>query len=212
MSAKANITGKLGAIDLPDMTFTEPIVGPFHLPAVIDGLPEHAISIAQAVTCYGQCQCRATVQKTGGQSTQTPIAQTGIVFQSLHLFQSNTQLSQRLTELIGQLQIMRRITQSPAHEKFHGQITGTSGGAGFDRLARFAPAIHQAVTHTQRNRLIKTMGGSIFKIAPKCLRKMLDDGLAQGLCIGSNRRGQQRPDIPLTDQFASDSSLNSLLI
>ena len=49
---------ELESFDFPWKAFTQPVIRLFHLVAVVDALPEHAVLVANSVTDHGQCESR----------------------------------------------------------------------------------------------------------------------------------------------------------
>ena len=66
--------------DLPGIAQLQPLVRLLHLVAIDDSLVEDAEVIPQAIPDGGQIQRCHGVQKTGSQSAQASVSQTGIHF------------------------------------------------------------------------------------------------------------------------------------
>src|SRR4051812_28495100 len=63
---------------LPRVVTAQPMVRAFALPAVFDGLLEHAIFISQSVAHRRQLHRRHRVEKTSGESPEASVSKAGI--------------------------------------------------------------------------------------------------------------------------------------
>ena len=81
----------------------------FHLPAFADALLENAVVVTNAVAGNRQTESRTTVEKAGGKSAKTAIAEAGIAFSLNHFFQRTTETTQRQRQLILEIEIEHRI-------------------------------------------------------------------------------------------------------
>ena len=101
-AVKGNIHRLFGVVHKPHLATGKPEVGGFGLPAVHDPLTENAVLIANGVA-HGRvtigCQ---TVQIASRQTTQTPVAQTGVGFLIKHFIQFYVKVRQGLREGIHQ--------------------------------------------------------------------------------------------------------------
>src|SRR5271170_3951287 len=68
------------ASNLPRVGTAQPIVRLFMLPAVLDGLLEDAILVAQAIANRGQLHRRHGVEEAGGQTPKPAIYEAGVGF------------------------------------------------------------------------------------------------------------------------------------
>src|SRR5262245_47792018 len=70
----------LGACDLPGPTEREPVVGCFLLNAAHDVLPEDAVVVANAVAHARDAERRHRIEKAGGETSETAVAEPRVGF------------------------------------------------------------------------------------------------------------------------------------
>ena len=69
-----------------------------YLLSVDNPLGENAIFVSNTVAVSGQTQSGHRIQKTSGQTTQSPVTQSGVFFHLLQLFYVQTQLQNNNNE------------------------------------------------------------------------------------------------------------------
>ena len=104
---------------LPRVLATQPVVGLFALPAVLDRLPEHAVFVTQPVAHGGELHRRHRVEKAGGQASEPAIAQPGIGFlfeqgEPIEVVAGGNFLDEGIEQKVGDI-----VGQRPPDQKFH---------------------------------------------------------------------------------------------
>src|SRR5579871_6177505 len=89
MAMEFNLVQHFGTRKFPGIAITQPIVGMFDLPAVLDALREHAIFITDAVTVTRKVERRHGVEEAGGQPPQAAISKCGIRLYFTYIIQSD---------------------------------------------------------------------------------------------------------------------------
>ena len=77
---ESNRNHQIVTADLPAETTLEPRVGMLHLPSVLEGLAKHPIVVAQAIAVCWVIEGRQTIEKTGGKTTETAVAEPWVRF------------------------------------------------------------------------------------------------------------------------------------
>ena len=80
ISAKFNLAGILFSPHVKRISVFQPVIRYFYLIAVFYLLFEHTVSVTDAASVRRISQCSQGIQKTGGQPSQTSVAQRGIRF------------------------------------------------------------------------------------------------------------------------------------
>ena len=135
VTTKANGIADFRTKHFPVVTPAHPVVGYFHLPAILNLLGKHAVLVAQSVTERGQAEFGKGIEKTGRQATQAAIAQGRIVLQFQHIGQLQPADFQLPTNILFQTECGQRVTQRPAHQELHGQVVHPAHRALTDRIA-----------------------------------------------------------------------------
>ena len=111
-----------GAAELPGDVLLRPGVGALNLFAVFDVLTEHAVFVADAVTHRRDAQGGEAVHKTGGQSSQAAVTQTGVAFFGDDVVQILAEFGERFAQGVVNVFGDKRVRQRPSHEEFHRQV------------------------------------------------------------------------------------------
>ncbi len=158
VTAEIDDLGVLQPFEFPGIAVAKPVIGLFHLVAVLDVLAEHAVFVAQPVTEHRQFQRGAAVHEAGGETAQAAVPQSGIVFVLLDLFQFQGVGLHRLLCLGADAHVEQVIAQRTADEKLHGEVEGPA----LSLLAMLFPGIepvgHDAVTQGERQGLVEVIG------------------------------------------------------
>jgi len=117
------------------------------LPAVDDGLAEHAVVVADAVAIAGDAQRGHAVEKARGQPPQTAVAQRGIRLQIGQGVHVQTELGQRLTQRGREFERDQRVAEGTADEKLHRQVIDQLGILRVARVRGVEPVLDHQVAH-----------------------------------------------------------------
>ena len=153
MTAELDAVVHLRPGKLPGVGGVEPVVGHLHLAAVHNGLPEHAVVVADAVAITRDAERGHRIQKTGRQPAQAAVAQSSIGLQLGHGVHVHAQFGQRLAHRGLQLQRNQRIAEGAPHQKLHRQVIDVFHVLGALGAGGAHPALHQLVAYR--------MGGSM---------------------------------------------------
>ena len=78
--AEPDLNGLVRTSDLPRVLATQPVVGLFVLPAVLDRLLEHAVFVAQPITHSRKLHRCHRVEEARRQTPEPAVSQAGIGF------------------------------------------------------------------------------------------------------------------------------------
>ena len=133
--------------DLPRVGSTEPVVGLFLLPAVLDGLPEDAVFVPQAIAHGRDLHRGHGVEKASRQAPQASVAETRvgfllqefvpIEFLSLDHF-AHERVEQKVGSVVG---------QRSADEKLHREVVDALAVLALIGLLRTQPSLREDVAH-----------------------------------------------------------------
>ena len=180
-AAETNPLGQLDASDFPRETVVEPVVGLFHLPAVLDCLTEHPVPVTDPVADDRQPQGRAAVEEAGRQTSETAIAETGVVLGFEHIGIRQAQTVERLLADILESQIEHDVTQQTPHEVLERQIAGLAPIVGLDRQHRGIEPLDEPVPQGQHESAIDERGivrqNGAAERMPEVVREVPHDGI-----------------------------------
>jgi len=103
--AKMHCLFIFGTFDFPGMTATQPGIGFLYLVAGRYILAEHAVLIANAVADHRQAEGRTTVEKAGGETAETTVAEPGIVLLRADFLVVKSQLVESFGEFCIEVQV-----------------------------------------------------------------------------------------------------------
>ena len=132
---------------LPGIGTTEPVVRLLPLPAVLDGLTEHAVFVPQPVTHRRQLHRRHRVEETGGQAPESPIAQTRVRFLVEKAEPVQVLLLDGLPDQRFQQEIRDIVGQRATDEEFQRKIVDALGVLALIGVFREHPALRENVPH-----------------------------------------------------------------
>ena len=115
----AHAVGEFGALEFPRVLARQPVIGHLDLTPVDDGLAEHAIVVANAITHARHTQGRHRIEETGGQPAQTAIAQCGIGLQLGQRVVFDAEIDQGLTHRALHVQRQNGVGEGTADQEFH---------------------------------------------------------------------------------------------
>ena len=117
-AAERDIDGLAGSRDLPGVLLHQPRVRLLVLPAVDDGLPEHAVLVAQPVADRGELHRRHRFEEARRQPAETAIAEPGIRLLLDHGQQIDAGLIHQGGDLRLQEQVRDVVRQRSADQEF----------------------------------------------------------------------------------------------
>ena len=133
--------------DFPWVGATEPVVRQFLLPAVLDGLFEDAVFVAQAITHGRDLHRGHGIEEASRQAPETAIAQTrvGLLFQQLEPIEVlllddffRDGIEKKVRDIVG---------ERAADEKFHREIVNALGVLALIGFLGMHPALRKNIAH-----------------------------------------------------------------
>ena len=154
MAVEFDIHGMLRFADLPRIADPEPVVRHLHLFAFgIDHLAEQTVAVTDAVAVDRIIQSGSRVHKARRQTSQTPIAETRIHFQSFQTFIIDSEIFQTFHNNIVYTKVLEVVCQHTAEKELHGEVIHLFGFLGGKRFFGILPvyicivADHRAERH-----------------------------------------------------------------
>ncbi len=137
----------------PWLVVGQPVIRPFDLLAVlVEFLLENAVLVLDAVTERRHAQRGERIDETCGQTSQTAVAQSGLVFGIHHVLHVESEGFHGLVELFGQSGVEQCVAQLLAHEEFRRQVADGLGVAVDHIGLGLHPRIHQMAAHGRGRR------------------------------------------------------------
>ena len=133
--------------DLPWVRATKPVVRQFLLPAVLDGLFEDAVFVAQAITHGRDLHRGHGIEEASRQAPETAITQTrvGLLFEQLEPIEVllldgffRDGIEEKVRDIVG---------QRAADEKFHREIVNALGVLALIGLFGTHPSLRKNIAH-----------------------------------------------------------------
>jgi hypothetical protein len=142
MTAKSDGLREFETLDLPRESFAQPGIGFLDLITVVDSLMEHTVVITYTVTDDGQAECCATIEKTGGQASQTTVAQAGVVFVLSDILEVQAKPPECFGGFIFDPETKEGISKQTPHQELQRHVGDQPVLVPFCCLARDGPALH----------------------------------------------------------------------
>ncbi len=150
-SAKVNLVTDFGTTEFPRVAKTQPVIRTFDLLAIFDVLMEHAVFIANAIATGRVVQGGQGIHETGGQASQSPVAQARILFHGADRLEVHPQIGQTFPAGIEQSKIVEAIDQHPAEEKLEREVIDPFAFVPVKPLLGLNPVFRHAVAHGMGN-------------------------------------------------------------
>jgi hypothetical protein len=139
--------------DFPRVGVPQPVVRSFVLPAVLDGLAEDSVLVAQAVSHGRQLERRHRVEKAGGQPPQPAVAQARVGLLLEQLDRVKVSGTESLPGDGIQQQVRHVVGQRAAEEEFHRQVIDPLGVFALVGLLGPHPALAEDIADGTGERL-----------------------------------------------------------
>ena len=183
MTAELHPVHHLGPGKFPWVALRQPVVGNLDLPTVHNGLAEHAVVVADAVTKARNIERGHGVQKTGRQPPQAAVAQSRIRLEFADGRHIHAEVQQRLPHPATQAQGQQGVAKSAPHQKFHGQVIHPLGILGVLRAGGFHPALDQLVTHGEGCGVEPILGAGGLRVFAHAEHQLVRDGAFKRLQV-----------------------------
>ena len=140
--------------DLPRVGAAKPVVRLLVLPAVLDGLLEHSVFVAEAIPHRRQLHRGHRVEKTRRQTPEAAISQPGVGFLLEQAEPIERRLLDRFTHEGAEQQIGDVVGQRTADQEFHREVVDALRIFALVGLLRADPSLREDVSHGARERLV----------------------------------------------------------
>ncbi len=190
--AKADLVTGLAPLKLPRIAVRQPGFGQFHLPAVGNFLPEHAVHIADAIAIGWHVRRRHALHETGGQTAKPAITQRRVRLQRRDNVYIDAQRGKRGLHVVQHFHIGRGIAHQAADQKFQRQIIDPPPFFLIGFLGRRDPGVDHPVADGKDDGVqpvVRLGGGGILADA---IGEPLDNLMGQDLGIDPARFGDRK--------------------
>ncbi len=119
MAVEIDRIGDLRSFELPGIAMSQPVLGVFDLPSLVETLLEQAEFVADAVAGAGDPQGCHAVEEAGRKPAQPAIAQRRVGFDLDHPVEIDVEIAQRRAACLDNAQIGQSIAEQPANQELH---------------------------------------------------------------------------------------------
>ena len=120
--AEADGVGRLGPGEFPGVALGEPRLRRLALPAVLEGLAEQAVVVADPVAHGRDADARHALHEAGGEPPEAAVAQSGVGLGLLHGVEVDPEFPQGGAGGLGQAEVVHRVRHQPADQEFQRQV------------------------------------------------------------------------------------------
>mmetsp|Transcript_30409 Transcript_30409/g.54460 ORF Transcript_30409/g.54460 Transcript_30409/m.54460 type:complete len:268 (-) Transcript_30409:180-983(-) len=145
MTIVFDVISNLRALNLPRISKVEPVVGLLVLEPILDGLPKHAVLVADAVSPCRQVESGHRVKKASSQAAETAVSQRSIALLLHDGLQIVAHLMHGLRELVLDFQVVKSVVHGAPHQKLHGHVVHTLRILLLEILLGVVPRLDQTV-------------------------------------------------------------------
>ena len=135
------------------------------LPAILDGLAEQAVVVADAVAVGCDLQCRHAFHEAGCKASEAAIAERGVGLHFGELVEIDVEAGKGLAELNGEAEIVQRVHEKTPDQKLQRQVINTPPAFFIVGFLGSDPGLDDPVPGDQRRReepIPRTCRGLIF--------------------------------------------------
>src|SRR4030095_14485296 len=136
--------------DLPRVRTTQPVVWNFVLPAVLDGLLEHTVLIAEAITHGRNFHRSHRIEETCRQAPKPSFAQSSVGLLLQQLVPIELLFLNGLFGKVIKKEVRDIVSQRTTDEEFHRKIVNTLGILAIIGFLGSNPALRKNITHGVR--------------------------------------------------------------
>ena len=165
--------------EFPDVTQPEPVVGGFHLVAVLDALEEDSVVVADAVAHRGNFKGREGIHETGCQSSQAAVPEAGVPLLFAQFLQGMAKLGHGFVGFLVHSEVDQAVAQSPPDQEFQGEVIDPFGVLLVVGLLGGDPSLYQPVPGSQGDAAVAVLGGRGILVFPERILHMVQERLFQ---------------------------------
>jgi len=158
-ASKLDIEKDLGPRDFPRVTQAQPFVSEFNLPPLPHCLVEDPKLVTNAITDAWDSQRGQRVEKTGGQTAKSAVAEAGFFLLFQQIVQVESHVLHRRPNLIVNSQVDKVIAQLRPHQELCRKVADRAAPAFEVTARRVDPPMQQTVAHRIRQRHVMIIPG-----------------------------------------------------
>ena len=161
---KETVTVYSGPLDLPRVSEAKPFVCALDLVTVADDLLEDSELVTDAVTACGVSECRGRLENARGEAPEAAVAKPSVRLEVDELVEIETEVAQhRAVRFVDVKRLEVRDEGAPEEELGREVIRALCVRLAV-RLLRLDPALHEAVTHRERERNVAVVRGRALQV------------------------------------------------
>ena len=130
-------------LHLPRVTDLEPVVGVLLLDAVLDGLLEQAVLVAEAVAPRGEIQRGDGVEEARGEAAETAVAESHVALHARGVLERIAEGAEGVGVLAGEAEVTHGVGQRTALEELHGDVVRLLGVLVVEVPVGGVPVLHE---------------------------------------------------------------------
>ena len=181
--AEPDLVTRLAPLELPGVAVRQPVFRQFHLPAVADLLPEHAVHITDAIAIGGDVDRRHALHEARRQPPQATIAQRRIRLQRSDQVQVDAQRVERGLQIVQHLHIGCGIAHQPADQEFQAQIIDPAPLFLIGLVGGLDPGVDHPVADREDDGMQPVMRLGCLGILADAIGQSLDNLMGQNLRV-----------------------------
>ena len=158
-AAEVDLEARLGALDLPGVAEAEPVVGFLDLVAVLDGLAEDAVVVADAVAVAGELEGGEGIEEAGGEAAEAAVAEAGVAFEVAQDVPGEAEVGHGLLDAFIHLEVDDIVAHGAADEVLHGEVVGALGAGLVVGDGGADPAVDEAVADGEGEGVVAVVVG-----------------------------------------------------
>jgi hypothetical protein len=179
--AEADLVGAVAALELPRIAEGEPVLRTLHLLALLDGLAEEAVFVADAVADGRHAEGRHGFHVAGGEAAEGRHCRGRRPAPASPARRETGRTREHVAQGLAQAEIAEGIVERAADEEFERQVVDALADRGGGR----APGIDHRVAHGEDGGSEPVVIGGVLRQAADGIAQLAEQGLSQG---GAGRR------------------------
>src|SRR5215467_9322509 len=151
-SPKSDLDGDFGALKLPGIAGFKPVLWVFVLPAILHGLAEQSVVVANAISERRHRQRRHALHEAGSETAESAVAEGGVGLDGAQVVKINTEIGERGAHRLNQLEIGKGSEQLASEQELERQIIDALGGLDIGGRGLGNPTFNDAIADNECGR------------------------------------------------------------
>ena len=151
-SAEADGVGDLGPRELPRIARRQPVLGKFHLLAVLQHLAKDAVVVSDAVAVRRNPERRHALHEAGGEAAEAAIAQRRVGLELAQPVEVDAEVREGGASRVGEPEVAEGVEQHPTGEKLEGKVADAFAALAIRAPGGIHPVPDDVITGGERGR------------------------------------------------------------